>query len=301
MSKQTQQNKVVFVITTTELPKGVTFKVKGDNAFLSFRDYNGWKYSIQTKVLERDGNDITLEVHDKEHNIFLKAEDVDVGYLKLQQVVKEVVFEKNTEIFGVQLKAKVIKEGKMTKEEIIAPAVDKEEVKVISENKQLQEDTVDLTKVVNDVHEAAGTLDKTAKDAVVFTIIEKFSDDPESPVNKLEDREYPLEEVIEILSFANKYWDIPRIGSCEPEQDLSGHVVDLVRDGVYTKVQVVALLQKELNSQGIFLDEAEKTTNQVIEWVKENPGKTVGIVAGAAAVYAGLAFLAEKFLGGSDE
>lgn len=60
-------------------------------------------------------------------------------------------------------------------------------------------------------------------------------------------------------------------------------------------------LQKELNSQGIFLDEAEKTTNQVIEWVKENPGKTVGIVAGAAAVYAGLAFLAEKFLGGSDE
>lgn len=285
MSKQTQQEKVVFVITTTELPKGVTFKMKGDNAFLSFRDYNGWKYSIQTKVLERDGNDVTLEVHDKEHNIFLKAEDVDVGYLKLQQVVKEVVWEKNTEIFGVQLKAKVIKEGKMTKEEIIAPAVDKEEVKAVL--KEQVEDSTDVIDVV--------------KDSAVITIINNFSTDPESPVNKLEDRKYPLNEVIEILSFANKYWDIPRIGACEPEQDLSGHVVDLVRDGVYTKVQVVALLQKELNSKGIFLDEGEKTTNQVIEWVKENPGKTVGIVAGAAAVYAGLAFLAEKFLGGSDE
>lgn len=301
MSKQAQQEKVVFVITTTELPKGVTFKMKGDNAFLSFRDYNGWKYSIQTKVIEREGDDITLEVHDKEHSIFLKAEDVDIGYLKLQQVVKEVVFEKNTEIFGVQLKAKVIKEGKMTKEEIIAPAVDKEEVKVISKNKQLQEDTVDLTKVVNDVHEAVETLDKTVKDAAAFAIIEKFSDDPESPVNKLEDREYPLEEVIEILSFANKYWDIPRIGACTPEQDLSDHVVDLVRDGIYSKVQVVALLQKELNSEGIFLDESEKTTNKVIEWVKENPGKTAGIVAGTAAVLAGLALLGEKFLGGSDE
>lgn len=297
MAKQTKQEKVVFIITTTELPKGVTFKVKGSSAFLSFRDYNGWKYSIQAKILEREGDDITLEVHDKEHSIFLKAEDMDIGYFK----ISKVVFEKETEIFGVQLKAKVIKEGKVTKEEIIAPAVDKEEVKVISENKQLQEDTIDLTKVVNDVHEAAETLDKTVKDAVAFTIIEKFSDDPESPVNKLEDREYPLEEVIGILSFANKYWDIPRIGSCEPEQDLSDYVVDLVRDGVYSKVQVVALLQKELNSKGIFLDEGEKTTNKVIEWVKENPGKTAGIVAGTAAVLAGLAFLGEKLLGGSDE
>lgn len=285
MGNKTKQNKVVFVITATELPKGVTFKMKGDNAFLSFRDYNGWKYSIQTKVLEREGDDITLEVHDKEHNIFLKAEDVDIGYLKLQQVVKEVVWEKNTEIFGVQLKAKVIKEGKMTKEEIIAPAVDKEEVKAVL--KEQVEDSTDVIDVV--------------KDSAVITIINNFSTDPESPVNKLEDRKYPLNEVIEILSFASKYWDIPRIGACEPEQDLSGHVVDLVRDGVYTKVQVVALLQKELNSQGIFLDEAEKTTNQVIEWVKENPGKTAGIVAGTAAVLAGLAFLGEKFLGGSDE
>lgn len=285
MGNKTKQNKVVFVITATELPKGVTFKMKGDNAFLSFRDYNGWKYSIQTKVLERDGDDVILEVHDKEHSIFLKAEDVDIGYLKLQQVVKEVVWEKNTEIFGVQLKAKVIKEGKMTKEEITAPAVEKEEVKAVLN--KLVEDSTDVVDVI--------------KDSAVITIINNFSTDPESPVNKLEDRKYPLNEVIEILSFANKYWDIPRIGACEPEQDLSGHVVDLVRDGVYTKVQVVALLQKELNSQGIFLDEAEKTTNQVIEWVKENPGKTVGIVAGAAAVYAGLAFLAEKFLGGSDE
>ena len=281
MSKQTQQEKVVFVITTTELPKGVTFKMKGNNAFLLFRDYNGWKYSVQAKILERDGDDITLEVHDKEHAIFLKAEDVNIGYFKMSKVV----FEKNTEIFGVQLKAKVIKEGKMTKEEIIAPAVDKEEVKAVL--KEQVEDSTDVGDVV--------------KDSAVITIINNFSTDPESPVNKLEDRKYPLNEVIEILSFANKYWDIPRIGACEPEQDLSGHVVDLVRDGVYTKVQVVALLQKELNSQGIFLDEAEKTTNQVIEWVKENPGKTVGIVAGTAAVLAGLAFLGEKFLGGSDE
>ena len=284
MEKQTK-NKVVFVVTTTELPKGVTFKTKGSHAFLSFRDYNGWKYSIQTNILERDGNDVTLEVHDKEHSIFLKAEDVDIGYLKLQQVVKEVVWEKNTEIFGVQLKAKVIKEGKMTKEEITAPAVEKEEVKAVLN--ELVEDSTDVVDVV--------------KDSAVITIINNFSTDPESPVNKLEDRKYPLNEVIEILSFANKYWDIPRIGACEPEQDLSGHVVDLVRDGVYTKVQVVALLQKELNSEGIFLDEGEKTTNKVIEWVKENPGKTAGIVAGTAAVLAGLAFLGEKFLGGSDE
>lgn len=285
MAKQTKQEKVVFVITTTELPKGVTFKMKGDNAFLSFRDYNGWNISIQTKVLDRDGDDVTLEVHDKEHNIFLKAEDVDVGYLKLQQVVKEVIFEKETEIFGVQLKAKVIKEGKMTKEEIIAPAVDKEEVKAVL--KEQVENSTDVADVI--------------KDSAVITIINNFSTDPESPVNKLEDRKYLLSEVIEILSFANKYWDIPRIGACEPEQDLSGHVVDLVRDGVYTKVQVVALLQKELNSKGIFLDESEKTTNKVIEWVKENPGKTAGIVAGTAAVLAGLALLGEKFLGGSDE
>ena len=285
MGNKTKQNKVVFVITATELPKGVTFKMKGDNAFLSFRDYNGWKYSIQTKVLERDGDDVILEVHDKEHSIFLKAEDVDIGYLKLQQVVKEVVWEKNTENFSVQLKAKVIKEGKVTEKEIIAPAVTEEEVKAVL--KEQVEDSTDVVDVV--------------KDSAVITIINNFSTDPESPVNKLEDRKYPLNEVIEILSFANKYWDIPRIGACEPEQDLSGHVVDLVRDGVYTKVQVVALLQKELNSQGIFLDEAEKTTNQVIEWVKENPGKTAGIVAGTAAVLAGLAFLGEKFLGGSDE
>lgn len=285
MGNKTKQNKVVFVITATELPKGVTFKMKGDNAFLSFRDYNGWKYSIQTKVLERDGDDITLEVHDKEHAIFLKAEDVDIGYLKLQQVVKEVVWEKNTEIFGVQLKAKVIKEGKMTKEEITAPAVEKEEVKTVLN--ELVEDSTDVVDVV--------------KDTTIIAIINNFSTDPESPVNKLEDRKYPLNEVIEILSFANKYWDIPRIGACEPEQDLSDHVVDLVRDGVYTKVQVVALLQKELNSEGIFLDEPEKITNKVVEWVKENPGKTAGIVAGAAAVFAGLALLGEKFLGGSDE
>ena len=281
MAKQTKQEKVVFIITTTELPKGVTFKVKGSNAFLSFRDYNGWKYSIQAKILEREGDDITLEVHDKEHSIFLKAEDMDIGYFKMSKVV----FEKETEIFGVQLKAKVIKEGKVTDKQIIAPAVAEEEVKAVL--KEQVEDSTDVIDVV--------------KDSAVITIINNFSTDPESPVNKLEDRKYLLNEVIEILSFANKYWDIPRIGACEPEQDLSGHVVDLVRDGVYTKVQVVALLQKELNSQGIFLDEAEKTTNQVIEWVKENPGKTVGIVAGAAAVYAGLAFLAEKFLGGSDE
>lgn len=281
MSKQTQQEKVVFVITTTELPKGVTFKMKGNNAFLLFRDYNGWKYSVQAKILERDGDDITLEVHDKEHAIFLKAEDVNIGYFKMSKVV----FEKNTEIFGVQLKAKVIKEGKMTDKQIIAPAVTEEEVKAVL--KEQVEDSTDVADVV--------------KDSAVITIINNFSTDPESPVNKLEDRKYPLNEVIEILSFANKYWDIPRIGACEPEQDLSGHVVDLVRDGVYTKVQVVALLQKELNSQGIFLDEAEKTTNQVIEWVKENPGKTAGIVAGTAAVLAGLAFLGEKFLGGSDE
>lgn len=281
MAKQTKQEKVVFIITVTELPKGVTFKVKGSNAFLSFRDYNGWKYSIQTKIIEREGDDITLEVHDKEHSIFLKAEDMDIGYFK----ISKVVFEKETEIFGVQLKAKVIKEGKMTKEEITAPAVEKEEVKAV-----LKEQVEDSTNVVDVV-----------KDTAIITIINNFSTDPESPVNKLEDRKYPLEEVIEILSFANKYRDIPRIGACEPEQDLSGHVVDLVRDGVYTKVQVVALLQKELNSQGIFLDEAEKTTNQVIEWVKENPGKTAGIVAGTAAVLAGLAFLGEKFLGGSDE
>ena len=281
MGNKTKQNKVVFVITATELPKGVTFKVKGSNAFLSFRDYNGWKYSIQTKILEREGDDITLEVHDKEHSIFLKAEDMDIGYFK----ISKVVFEKETEIFGVQLKAKVIKEGKVTEKEIIAPAVAEEEVKAV-----LKEQVEDSTNVVDVV-----------KDSAVITIINNFSTDPDSPVNRLEDRKYPLNEVIEILSFASKYWDIPRIGACEPEQDLSGHVVDLVRDGVYTKVQVVALLQKELNSKGIFLDEAEKTTNQVIEWVKENPGKTVGIVAGAAAVYAGLAFLAEKFLGGSDE
>lgn len=281
MAKQTKQEKVVFIITATELPKGVTFKVKGSNAFLSFRDYNGWKYSIQTKIIEREGDDITLEVHDKEHSIFLKAEDMDIGYFK----ISKVVFEKETEIFGVQLKAKVIKEGKVTEKEIIAPAVTEEEVKAV-----LKEQVEDSTNVVDVI-----------KDSAVITIINNFSTDPESPVNKLEDRKYPLNEVIEILSFANKYWDIPRIGACEPEQDLSGHVVDLVRDGVYTKVQVVALLQKELNSQGIFLDEGEKTTNQVIEWVKENPGKTAGIVAGAAAVYAGLAFLAEKFLGGSDE
>lgn len=280
MKKQTNE-KVVFVITTTELPKGVTFKMKGSNAFLSFRDYNGWKYSIQTRILDREGDDITLEVHDKEHSIFLKAEDMDIGYFK----ISKVVFEKETEIFGVQLKAKVIKEGKVTEKQIIAPAVAEEEVKAVL--KEQVEDSTDVVDVV--------------KDSAVITIINNFSTDPESPVNKLEDRKYLLNEVIEILSFANKYWDIPRIGTCEPEQDLSGHVVDLVRDGVYTKVQVVALLQKELNSQGIFLDEAEKTTNQVIEWVKENPGKTVGIVAGAAAVYAGLAFLAEKFLGGSDE
>lgn len=285
MGNKTKQNKVVFVITATELPKGVTFKMKGDNAFLSFRDYNGWKYSIQTKVLECEGDDVILEVHDKEHSIFLKAEDVDIGYLKLQQVVKEVVWEKNTEIFGVQLKAKVIKEGKMTKEEITAPAVEKEEVKAVL--KEQVEDSTDIVDVV--------------KDSAVITIINNFSTDPESPVNKLEDRKYPLNEVIEILSFANKYWDIPRIGACEPEQDLSDYVVDLVRDGVYSKVQVVALLQKELNSEGIFLDEGEKTTNKVIEWVKENPGKTAGIVAGTAAVLAGLAFLGEKFLGGSDE
>lgn len=284
MEKQTK-NKVVFVVTTTELPKGVTFKTKGSHAFLSFRDYNGWKYSIQTNILERDGNDVTLEVHDKEHSIFLKAEDVDIGYLKLIQVVNEVVWEKNTEIFGVQLKAKVIKEGKMTKEKITAPAVDKEEVKAVL-NKQV-EDSTDVVDVV--------------KDTTIIAIINNFSTDPESPVNKLEDRKYPLNEVIEILSFANKYWDIPRIGACEPEQDLSDHVVDLVRDGVYTKVQVVALLQKELNSEGIFLDEPEKITNKVVEWVKENPGKTAGIVAGAAAVFAGLALLGEKFLGGSDE
>ena len=284
MEKQTK-NKVVFVVTTTELPKGVTFKTKGSHAFLSFRDYNGWKYSIQTNILERDGNDVTLEVHDKEHSIFLKAEDVDIGYLKLIQVVNEVVWEKNTEIFGVQLKAKVIKEGKVTDKQIIAPAVTEEEVKAVL--KEQVEDSTDVVDVV--------------KDSAVITIINNFSTNPESPVNKLEDRKYPLNEVIEILSFACKYWDIPRIGACEPEQDLSGHVVDLVRDGVYTKVQVVALLQKELNSQGIFLDEAEKTTNQVIEWVKENPGKTAGIVAGTAAVLAGLAFLGEKFLGGSDE
>lgn len=281
MAKQTKQEKVVFIITTTELPKGVTFKVKGSNAFLSFRDYNGWKYSIQTKILEREGDDITLEVHDKEHSIFLKAEDMDIGYFK----ISKVVFEKETEIFGVQLKAKVIKEGKVTEKEIIAPAVTEEEVKAVL--KEQVEDSTDVVDVV--------------KDSAVITIINNFSTDPDSPVNRLEDRKYPLNEVIEILSFANKYWDIPRIGACEPEQDLSGHVVDLVRDGVYTKVQVVALLQKELNSQGIFLDEGEKTTNQVIEWVKENPGKTAGIVAGAAVVYAGLAFLAEKFLGGSDE
>lgn len=281
MSKQTQQEKVVFVITTTELPKGVTFKMKGNNAFLLFRDYNGWKYSVQAKILERDGDDITLEVHDKEHAIFLKAEDVNIGYFKMSKVV----FEKNTEIFGVQLKAKVIREGKMTDKQIIAPAVTEEEVKAVL--KEQVEDSTDVADVV--------------KDSAVITIINNFSTDPESPVNKLEDRKYPLNEVIEILSFANKYWDIPRIGACEPEQDLSGHVVDLVRDGVYTKVQVVALLQKELNSQGIFLDEAEKTTNKVIEWVKENPGKTAGIVAGTAAVLAGLAFLGEKFLGGSDE
>lgn len=283
MAKQTKQNKVVFVITTTELPKGVTFKLKGSNAFLSFRDYNGWKYSVQTNVLEREGDDVTLEVHDKEHPIFLKAEDVDIGYLKLIQVV----FEKETEIFGIQLKGKVIKEGKMTKEEITAPAVSEEEVKAIVENKQLQEDSTNVVEAV--------------KDTAIIAIINKFSDDPESPVNKLEDREYPLEEVIEILSFANKYWDIPRIGSCEPEQDLSDHVVDLVRDGVYSKVQVVALLQKELNSEGIFLDEPEKHVNKVIEWVKDNPGKTAGIVAGTVAVLAGLALLGEKFLGGSDE
>ena len=175
----------------------------------------------------------------------------------------------------------------MTKEEITAPAVSEEEVKAIVENKQLQEDSTNVVEAV--------------KDTAIIAIINSFSTDPESPVNKLEDREYPLEEVIEILSFANKYWDIPRIGSCEPEQDLSDHVVDLVRDGVYTKVQVVALLQKELNSEGIFLDEPEKHVNKVIEWVKENPGKTAGIVAGAAAVFAGLALLGEKFLGGSDE
>lgn len=281
MAKQTKQEKVVFIITTTELPKGVTFKVKGSNAFLSFRDYNGWKYSIQTKIIEREGDDITLEVHDKEHSIFLKAEDMDIGYFK----ISKVVFEKETEIFGVQLKAKVIKEGKVTEKEIIAPAVAEEEVKAV-----LKEQVEDSTNVVDVI-----------KDSAVIAIINNFSTDPESPVNKLEDRKYPLNEVIEILSFANKYWDIPRIGACEPEQDLSGHVVDLVRDGVYTKVQVVALLQKELNSKGIFLDEAEKTTNKVIEWVKENPGKTAGIVAGTAAVLAGLALLGEKFLGGSDE
>lgn len=281
MAKQTKQEKVVFIITVTELPKGVTFKVKGSNAFLSFRDYNGWKYSIQTKIIEREGDDITLEVHDKEHSIFLKAEDMDIGYFK----ISKVVFEKETEIFGVQLKAKVIKEGKVTEKEIIAPAVAEEEVKAVL--KEQVEDSTDVVDVV--------------KDSAVITIINNFSTDPESPVNKLEDRKYPLEEVIEILSFANKYWDIPRIGSCEPEQDLSGHVVDLVRDGVYTKVQVVALLQKELNSEGIFLDEGEKTTNKVIEWVKENPGKTAGIVAGTAAVLAGLALLGEKFLGGSNE
>lgn len=281
MAKQTKQEKVVFIITVTELPKGVTFKVKGSNAFLSFRDYNGWKYSIQTKIIEREGDDITLEVHDKEHSIFLKAEDMDIGYFK----ISKVVFEKETEIFGVQLKAKVIKEGKVTEKEIIAPAVTEEEVKAVL--KEQVEDSTDVVDVV--------------KDSAVITIINNFSTDPDSPVNRLEDRKYPLNEVIEILSFANKYWDIPRIGACEPEQDLSGHVVDLVRDGVYTKVQVVALLQKELNSEGIFLDEGEKTTNKVIEWVKENPGKTAGIVAGTAAVLAGLALLGEKFLGGSDE
>lgn len=285
MANQTKHEKVVFVVSINELPKGVTFKVKGSNAFLSFRDYNGWKYSIQTKILERDGDDVTLEVHDKERSIFLKAEDVDIGYLKLQQVVTEVVWEKETEIFGIQLKGKVIKEGKMTKEEITAPAVDKEEVKAV-----LKEQVEDNTNVAEAV-----------KDTAIIDIINNFSTDPDSPVNKLEDREYPLEEVIEILSFANRYWDIPRIGSCEPEQDLSDHVVDLVRDGVYTKVQVIALLQKELNSEGIFLDEGEKTTNKVVEWVKENPGKTAGIVAGTAALLAGLALLGEKFLGGSNE
>lgn len=303
----------VFNVTLSELPNKITAKEKGGKLTISFRDYNGWKYSINSTILEKDGDDYVLEVTERDYPVFLKAEDMDLG--SLQSLNKneskvEVVEVKSTTSLDLPFKAiNNTKKGEiMATKNTTAPAVtvSKEELAAldaanikITNNEVEKETTVvsETTEEVVDVVEAVETKEDKSDFEKGLEIINGFSSDPEAPVNQLENRQYPVDELIKILAVAKDYWDIPRIGACLPEEDLTRYVTDVVRDGSYNKVQVVALIQKELNSDGIFLEEPESVVNTAVEWVKENPIKAVGV----AAAVAGLVYLGSKFLGVSDE
>lgn len=303
----------VFNVTLSELPNKITAKEKGGKLTISFRDYNGWKYSINSTILEKDGDDYVLEVTERDYPVFLKAEDMDLG--SLQSLNKneskvEVVEVKSTTSLDLPFKAiNNTKKGEiMATKNTTAPAVtvSKEELAAldaanikITNNEVEKETTVvsETTEEVVDVVEAVETKEDKSDFEKGLEIINGFSSDPEAPVNQLENRQYPVDELIKILAVAKDYWDIPRIGACLPEEDLTPYVTDVVRDGSYNKVQVVALIQKELNADGIFLEEPESVVNTAVEWVKENPIKAVGV----AAAVAGLVYLGSKFLGSSDE
>lgn len=303
----------VFNVTLSELPNKITAKEKGGKLTISFRDYNGWKYSINSTILEKDGDDYVLEVTERDYPVFLKAEDMDLG--SLQSLNKneskvEVVEVKSTTSLDLPFKAiNNTKKGEiMATKNTTAPAVtvSKEELAALDAanikitNDEVEKETTvvsETTEEVVDVVEAVETKEDKSDFEKGLEIINGFSSDPEAPVNQLENRQYPVDELIKILAVAKDYWDIPRIGACLPEEDLTPYVTDVVRDGSYNKVQVVALIQKELNADGIFLEEPESVVNTAVEWVKENPIKAVGV----AAAVAGLVYLGSKFLGSSDE
>lgn len=303
----------VFNVTLSELPNKITAKEKGGKLTISFRDYNGWKYSINSTILEKDGDDYVLEVTERDYPVFLKAEDMDLGSLQSlnqNESKVKVVEVKSTTSLDLPFKAiNNTKKGEtmatknttapavaVSKEELAALDAAKETIKIT--NNEVEKETTVVSEATEEVVE---TIEETEDEKSDFEkgleIIKGFNSDPNAPVNQLENRQYPVDELIKILAVAKDYWDIPRIGACLPEEDLTRYVTDVVRDGSYNKVQVVALIQKELNSDGIFLEEPESTVNTAVEWVKENPVKAVGI----AAAVAGLAYLGYRLFGGSDE
>ena len=304
----------VFNVTLSELPNKITTKEKSGKLTISFRDYNGWKYSINSTILEKDGDNYVLEVVERDYAVFLKAEDMDLGSLQSlnqNESKVKVVEVKSTASLDLPFKAiNNTKKGEtmatknttapavaVSKEELAALDAAKETIK-ITNNVDVEKETTVVSEATEEVVE---TIEETEDEKSDFEkgleIINGFSTDPEAPVNQLENRQYPVDEVIKFLAVAKNFWDIPRIGACLPEEDLTKYVTDIVRDGSYNKVQVVALIQKELNSDGIFLEEPESTVNTAVEWVKENPVKAVGI----AAAVAGLAYLGYRLFGGSDE
>lgn len=282
-----KESKVTFYLYK-DAPKGVSIKEvnKGKKVNLTFRDYNGWKYSVVMNVIEKDDDGYVLEVTKKNIAVVLKAKEVNLG-----------VIEGDIESLTVEAIATVKEEVKVEEVEE-QPAKEKEDM-AVTKKEEVVIAEVSATVTTDQLPKA------DPKDAAKVEQIEQPVKEV-GPGGRLDNRMYSYDEVVELIQKADDFWDIPYSHLATPDEDLTDHIPVLEEGGQYTLAEVAAVIQSIRTFNYLHTPSKESCrgdgwVRNTVDYVADHPVKTTGIVSGTLAVLGGLAYLGAKLLGGSDE